>query len=279
MPESSLTIAFRELQAELGQFLGYGRGTYYGGPPWTDPATGNAGKQQTIDSATKSGLRRFYFSAMFPGIPIAYNWSFLKPTATLDLPIGAGPNGYVTVRLPDDFGGLEDDGSILLASQALWLPIHVYGEGMVRQKYSEFPTLTGQPTMVAVVPIKGTGFESGQRFELLFYPVPDQEYTIQFAYRILPDCLSGALPYCYGGAQHSETILEACKAAAERNQDDAVSVHEEHYQQLLAASISYDRNLKPQRLGYCGDGSEERRWTRRDLYQNQTVTFAGVLPT
>jgi hypothetical protein len=219
-------------------------------------------------------MRRFYFSAMLPGEPAAHDWSFLRPTASLAI-----AQGEVTIQLPEDFAGLEGTSEILASSnETLPRPIDVVGVGRIRQAWSDFASQTGPPQMVAVAPLKGTAFNAGQRFQLQIYPVTDQAYTLELEYYILPDYLSGALPFVYGGAAHSGTILEACLAAWERDMDGKIAEHEAHYQQLLAASISYDRNLKAQVIGFNLDGSDDRgRRRNRREYEGAFATFSGVL--
>ena len=275
MAESTLTLAFRELQAEIATFAGWGRGTFYGDPDWSDDGSplGSQRKQLAIDSATKKGLRRFYFSALLQGEPASHDWSFLRPTAAIALPQGA-----TEVQLPEDFAGLEGTSEIMASSDEMQpRPLQVVGVSKIRSAYADVPSETGPPRMVAVVPIKGTSFNAGQRFQLQIYPLADQAYTLDVEYYILPDYLSGALPYCYGGGAHSGTILEACLCAFERDMDNAMGVHEAHYQTLLAASISYDRNLKAQKIGFNLDNSDNRGSQRRREYEGQFATFAGVL--
>src|SRR5438128_10970846 len=102
--ESSLAAAFEDLQADIGFFLGFGRGNT---APFSDSAW-TTSQQASIDRCTKGGMRKFYFCG--------YDWSFLKPTASLNLPISTN-----TIQLPDDFGGFE--GYITLfstTSQVSW---------------------------------------------------------------------------------------------------------------------------------------------------------------
>ena len=270
MAESTLTVAFNELQAEIGGFLGYGKGINFGDVAW------DARKQGIIDSLTKKGLRRFYFSAMLPSEPMAHDWSFLHPTANIDVPSGAQ-----STPLPDDFRAIFDAGEITATSN-LGDEFHRFieevGAGRLRHMYFEEPSETGRPRYVAVQPIKGTGVTQGQRFQLDVFPQADQDYTIQLEYHILPDFLTGALPYCYGGAVHSGTILAACLAAAERDLDDIGNGNQEnHYMMLLAASMSADRDLKPQNMGLNTDRSDDPRDERRRRgFQGQYSYFTGV---
>ena len=55
----------------------------------------------------------------------------------------------------------------------------------------------------------------------------------------------------FGGAEHSETILAACLAAAERNPDDGSNgVLKQDFMERLAASISQDQARQPDYYGY-----------------------------
>ncbi len=264
--ETQLTIAFQELQAEIGFNLGWGRGALYGEPGWSDEQQGR------IDSSTKKGMRRFYFSAKMPNEPATHDWSFLRPTAFIAI-----AEGETTAPLPADFRALEGTGELLLVTEERCQPIEVVGAGRIRHLYATEPTSTGQPRFVAVEPIKGVTPQAGQRFQLDVFPAAADDYIIQFDYLILPEYLSGAFPYCYGGASHSGTILEACLAANERDMDDQRGIHEAHFMELLAASISADRDLKPQKLGRNLDNSDNygTRY-RRTGFQGQYAAFDHV---
>jgi hypothetical protein len=251
--ESTLALKLVDLSAEVGLFLGWGRGNI---PPYTDPPWSSQ-QQAAITSAVASGLRQFYFPPPMEGMTVSYNWSFLTPTAQLDLPANA-----MTVQLPDDFGGFE--GQITITSQPtlVWYPIKLTNEGMIREQYAQTPLMSGRPLMAAVRPKKGTGATQGQRFELFVFPNPDIDYTLTFIYYILPDYLTGATPYAYGGATHIETILESCLAIAEQRLDDSSTVHSAKFQERLMASITMDRRNKPQQLGVNWDRSDQTQGWR-----------------
>jgi len=132
--------------------------------------------------------------------------------------------------------------------------------------------------MAALQPIKGTTGTQGQRWQLFVFPKSDAAYTLQFQYYLLPDYLSGAFPYAYGGAQHAETLLAACKAVAELELDDAEGPQAASWQRMLATSIELDRRNKPQNLGYNRDMSDMKHsypW-RQDLHGYSPVLFGGV---
>ncbi len=252
--ESTLALTYNDLGAEVGLFLGWGRGNV---PPYSDPAWSTTQKAG-IDSAVKSGLRAFYWPTPLPNEAASYNWSFMKPMATLDL-----PSGKRITLLPDDAGGIE--GEIVLASTVglAWFPVQYVGMGMIYQQENQYPTTSGRPQLVCVEPIKGTTGTAGQRWQLRFWPMADTDYPIKVQYYVNPDYLSAAFPYALGGAVHAETILASCKAAAERDLDDmAQGPQWLNFQARLAASVNMDRRLKPQLHGYNEDRSDyrNRRW-------------------
>lgn len=259
MPESSLNTAYTDLLAEVGQFLGPGR----------DSTVWSTRESTMFLNILKSGLRRFYWPAPLEGQNVSYEWSFLRPVATLTLLDEAD-----TITLPDDFGVLDGEITISSASE-INFSIPIYGEGAIRAAYSRAPTSTGRPMMAGIVPLKGTTVNSSQRFELLVFPTADADYTLQMAYTIHPNFLSGTLPYAYGGPAHAETLLESCLAVAEQRLDDAMTVHTVAFRERLAASVSYDQRLKRQQFGYNGDG--QRRVY--DKYQNIICTVNGVTPS
>lgn len=269
MAESTLSLAYADLKAAAGLFLGFGRGVSKGDATWTTR------QSSILDEIVKSGLRQFYFPAPADKGGVSYEWSFLRPSTTLALASGA-----TAVELPDDFGGF--DGAIQVATGTgtndVGIPLEIGGMGRVRQLRSEFPTTTGRPLWGAVDPRKTTTLDRGQRFGLEVYPIADQDYTLSCSYVLHPNALTGDRPYAYGGPQHAETIQAAIIAAAELYLDDKAETRKGYFQERLAVSISQDRNMKPQQLGYNGDRSNQkfgRQWGPRDSDSRSQITVYG----
>jgi len=257
MAESTLTAAFQDLQADVGFYLGFGRGVNFKQPAWDDF------QQASIDRCVKGGLRRFYFNG--------HPWSFLKPTASLDLPVNTQK-----IPLPDDFGGFEGRVTLFSTTSLQWWPIELTSEGRIRAEYSIVPSATGRPLLAGLSFLKGTTGTQGQRCQLVIFPQSDADYTLQFSYYILPDYLTGAFPFAYGGAAHAETLLAACKATAELDLDDMQGPQEQKFQELLQRSIEWDQKSKPQSLGYNGDMSDIRyRTVRPDQHGYSTILVGG----
>ncbi len=259
MAESTLAAAYQDLQGDIGFFLGYGRGVNFSETTWTAP------QSTTIERCLKGGLRRVYYCG--------HPWSFLKPEGTVTLASGAQ-----TVALPDDYNGIEGKIALSTSGSFQWYPLDTTSVETLYRDYATNPTTTGRPVHCCEEPLKGTSSQAGQRFQLRIWPIADQAYTLKFQYKVLPDYLSGAFPYVYGGASHAETFLAACKAVAERDLDDIHDGPQElMFQRLLESSKDEDRSRKPQVYGYNGDRSDRREgYYRRDQHGDVLVTYKGV---
>lgn len=259
-----LELTYGKLLAQVGFFLGHGRGEDFGDTAWT------AQEKAAIQFCVESGLRQFYFPPPVEGTPSAYEWSFLRPVTQLYL-----LDGDQTVQLPEDFGGVE--GNLTISSDQATDPIKLVNEGQIRQQYAACPSTTGKPQLASIRPLKGTSGK-GQKKELYVWPTADDDYTLDVTYYILPDVLQNSFPNPYGGAQHAETILESCLAIAEQRLDDAKGVHWEQFRERLLASISADRKMKPQTLGYNADRSDGyARWMNKYFRTTAQVTVNNVL--
>lgn len=264
--ESTLALKLSQLESAVGDFLGYGLGEEGGDTAWVSK------QQSDITRAINSGLSTFYFPSAIEGmVEAGYSWSFLKPFAELTLLEDAD-----SLLLPDDFGGIEGR-LVIEADDARPCPVFVTNESHVRQMHAADPENTGQPQFAAVRQGKTTGIKIGTRSSLYFFPTADADYTVRLSYYFLPNALTAANPYPVGGAQHAETIQAACIAAAELYRDDQRGPRWMYFQERLAASIGYDRKLKPAYLGYNGDASESRLYGRMQPFQ--TITIGGVTPT
>ncbi len=269
MAESTLSLTNVELEAEVGFFLGWGRGASFDETAWTDR------KQKSITDCVKSGIRMFYFPSPLPGDDASYDWSFMRPTKQIKLLAGASSQ-----ELPDDYGGLEGDVR-LVQSNRYALPIKQTNEQIISQRYFAYPTMTGQPEMCAIRTGSTTGPTKGQRSTLLLFPIADQDYTLEFQYYFLPDSLSVSFPYALGGTTHSETIKAAVKAAAELHQDNEQGPMWALFMDRMKASISLDRRNKAQTLGYNSDPGYNRgmrQYGQRYYDQSQPITYGGVNP-
>jgi hypothetical protein len=267
LAESTLDLSLNQIQSKLGLQAGWGRGAVVASDPaWTSY------QQAVLDDAVQSASRRFYHQPMTADMKTVHEWSFLKPVSTLDLPAGV-----TTISLPDDFAYAEGPLTIKVAGATSqpWR-IDWRNEGYLRQLQQTQPNLQGPPMYAAVVPVKGTTQASSTRWQLLIFPMSDQDYTLQLAYAVSPDYLSLANPYPWGGAQYVEAFLECCYAVLEERLDDHQSTHAAAYEKALAAAIAVDRKAKAQHVAPNTDTSDNSfELNRRIHYGQPAITYNG----
>lgn len=267
MAESTLALTKNELEGEIGFFLGYGRGSANSEAAWTTAQT------NVINSCRRAGLASFYVASA-AGPEAGYQWSFLRPLVTLTLAQSAN-----TVRLPDDYQGVEGRITVSSPSSQVYRPVPVVGVPLIQQNYSRTPNMVGWPQLAAIQPLKYAEPVTGQRFQLFVFPLADQQYSLQFTYYLNVDDLDVNRPYPYGGAQHRDAIISACCAAAEQKIDDMAGPQSQRYQEHLLASIAIDRRNKPQLTGYNADRSDHDRGfgdLRTDIYTNDQILVNGI---
>lgn len=244
--ESTLAISKDELAQAVGVFCGYGRGVLGSEIAWTTR------QQNKIDDCLKSGVRQFYWPPS-PDGGMPHSWSFLKPIASITL-----VSGEREIELPDDFGGAEEGPTLVAGTGVPERRLTLTNSARIREMFARDAAATGPPQLVAIVPLKGTEIDRGQRFALSVYPIADADYPMELAYSILSDALSSSRPYVYGGALHAETVLESCLAIAEQRIFDAQGVHTVKFHELLKVSIDADKKFQPIAPGYNADRSDLR---------------------
>lgn len=163
--------------------------------------------------------------------------------------------------LPDNFGGMNGQIFTFVPDEASH-GVRIISEEQLRLLVQNNDT-TGTPVYATIRPVSTTGV-SGQRYEAIFYPRPDEAYVLYYKYQILPNALTSSLIYPLGGMPHSETVLQSCLAIAEQRIEEEEGLHTRKYYERLETSVSYDLNMSvPTNLGYNADGSDgERRLTR-----------------
>lgn len=262
MAESTLSLTRDELLRAIGRYLGM------------DPTPGNwsASEVVTGNDILGIGLRQFYSPPILPNERSAHSWSFLRPTLTLGLVANQGE-----YDLPDLFGGFVER-LYFTSGDTVGQPITITGVGEILhlRQGDGVTALTGFPQKAAVdqIPSDGT---LGQRFSLMFWPVPDSNYTVAGPYYINPYLVTSSLTYPLGGQPHAETLRESCLAAAELEVNGERGNHMAKFLERLAASVSIDRRMGPKTFGYNGDPSMARgKFDRRELVNNNGLaTYEG----
>ena len=115
---------------------------------------------------------------------------------------------------------------------------------------------TGHPQMAAIRPkVEDSGLGPVQ-WELMFWPEPQDVYTVQIPYRRSLDLLTTAERYPICPVEHAETLREVCLWQAEVQTNDEQGVHAIRAMERFHASITFDRQMHtPDTIGYNGDPS------------------------
>lgn len=230
-------------------------------------------QKRQIEEAMRRGLRRFYVPPPIPNQKRSHSWSFLNPVSSFNLV--AGQYKY---DLPEDFGALDSPITYAPGTNVLYPDIAVVGEQQVRRLLQSSIQANGRPTRAATR-VKAGIQEGGTRYEIVFWPVPDDAYHLEYRYLVAP---GDTLSVIHGGAPHFQTILEACLAEADSMLNKRTRPHEERFMERLVASVHYDQSLaSPKQLGYNRDRSDGfSRHTDDDTsrvgYSQSGVTYNGV---
>lgn len=242
MAESTLSITYTDLQAEVGAFLHYGQ----------DPDNWSADETKRVDRFIQAGLRQFYYPPQMEGVELGYTWSFMYPTTTLTT-----ADGTRAYDLPDLFQQI--DGEFHYEEDVFWQSISHVSEARMLELI-EYSDDEDKPRYFTTRAKDSTG-ATGQRFEVLFWPKPDAAYTLTYRYKAYAGKLD-AVTYKYplGGMQYGECIIESCLAIAESRGNDEAGFHQTQFARLLAAAVAQDRRQSARRYGDMGgheDGSQD----------------------
>jgi hypothetical protein len=261
--ESTLSLNRDQLRQAVGIYAGFGP-TY---------SSYSSDSQAQVDLVIDAGLRSFYDPLPLPGEKESHVWSFRTPLYSQPL-----SSAVIDYDLPDDFAGLVDHRAYLSADDQSWTEINVTNVvRMLNLRQRDTQAYSGAPTLIAVQ-VKPSNGQTPTRWQLMVWPAPDGDYSVRLRYVSNPYQLSAGQPYPLGGQPHSETIREAVLAAAEREFDGEMGIHNQQFAMRLLSSVSIDRRASgPAYLGYCGDRSGESNLFR-DRWNHQPVTVNGVIP-
>lgn len=169
--------------------------------------------------------------------------------------------------LPSTFGG-EYLGPITYAAGANpGASIGWQSEGLIRRLRENVSSQTGYPTTAAV-----RKMDVARRWELVVYPTPGSDYTVEFPYELYFTALSAATDVHPAGVHYDEAIMAACEAYAEMKGEDKLEGRVQYYQQK-ALPGAHRRNSRsgPKKLGNLLK-RRIRISQYRNMYQRPNVT-------
>lgn len=252
--ESTLSVTYEDLQSQIGRFLGYP----------DDAGTWSAGQIAHVDRHIQSGYKQFLYPPAVEGIESGYEWSFIRPVATIDT-----VSGDKDQDLPEDFGRVAGDFhyesgihslSVVLVSEHRIEMLHQHDDD------------EGKPQFAATR-FKSSDGSDGQRQEIVWWPTPDAVYTLTYRYEVFVDKLETG-DYPLGGMKHSELITESCLAIAEQRENDEAGIHTQNFMRLLASSIAQDRKNGAKFFGAMGLG-ETVEGDKRRVRLTGDITYKG----
>lgn len=238
MPETALSLTYDELQKQVAQ---YAYGT-------RNLKSLNQDDIEQLKATINGGLRRFYYPAQL-GPEFLHDWSFL--VAGFDFLTEVGTDDYL---MPFNFGGAigplhHDPNDNIKISMQKVTPNQILSH---RQQNM---TITNWPTLYAEMAVPQGGV-NGLRWKIMVWPSPSAEYHLFGRMRVLPLGPNGIQDMLYGGPEHSQTIIESCKAQAELDLDGTPGPHFAEFKQCLLTSIMLDGSMHaPEKLGYNGNSS------------------------
>lgn len=196
-----------------------------------NPKSWSYEQDRMANAIVQAGIKRFY-NGVLAG-ESNHDWSFLQINATLSL-----TNGDFDYDLPATFGTVASEFTLSAGSSAR--PLKMVDESEVR-KLQASSNESGTPLYVAIRP-KAVALTATQAWEAIFYPKPNDSFTVSYRYRASTVQADGTNLYPLGTDVHADTILASCLSVAELRKAKQRGACHEDYMERLAASIRIDQH-------------------------------------
>jgi hypothetical protein len=219
---------------------------------------------EEVDRYIQAGIRQFYYPPAVQGVDPGYEWSFVKPAATLSVTAADA-----TVDLPDDLGRIVGD--LHYAAGVYSVPVVLVSDSRM-QALMQKSIDQGRPAYAAVSHKVSDG-SNGQRQEITLWPIPDATYTLTYRYEAYSGKISESRPFPLGGMKHSELIVESCLAIAEQRANDEKGLHYERFVSMLVSAMAQDKKNGARFFGHMGGSGEEV--VSRQRQSSGDITYKG----
>lgn len=164
--------------------------------------------------------------------------------------------GHYNFLMDDsDFAGIS--GPLTYTEQSYWTSVSRISEWQMREMHQRINVGT-RPVAYALRP---RAYNAGEppKWELLLWPRPTTKWTVRYRKIVQPARLTYG-EWAPGGIAHAQTVLCACRAAAEMRLSRPDGRWANAFRACLKASIEADRRLVyPDKFGYNADNSDNRR--------------------
>ena len=252
----TLAVGYESLFDSVARFLGY------------DPSNLSESQSAEVDGYVQSGVRQFYYPPAQGSRDEVHEWTFLHEDSAVTTIAEAD-----AVAVPNIVGRVLGPG--------LWFdgyrmpPVLIVSEAQIASMRSARPC-NGRPVYACLRRAARFG-ASGQANELVFWPTPNDAYTLRFRLECDPQPLSRTNPLPLGGPWYSELLMESCLSVAEQRANDEAGLHTERFTRLLESAISHDRRSGAEVFGPMSspEGGHSRRAVQAP-YTRFTITYNGV---
>lgn len=227
-------MTFDDLKESVSEYVGWGR----------DLTQLDSEQGSRLDNCVKFGYTRFLRPTCREHL--GYRWNFLSPTVSLTI-----TKGVDTYSLDSEIGAIIGE---IYFDEAGYSPISC-DVGETNIALSRAKDITGTPKIATVRIVKTEDVDGNITFskELVVCPTPDKDYDAHYtAYLYVQEILKQT-ETVYGSEFYSDTIEEACLAAAEVRINDDDGVHNNMFNDMLLASIEQDLRETPNEWGNAGD--------------------------
>lgn len=184
---------------------------------------------------------------------------------TLDVTAGTTYElARMAYTLDDDFGSMTQ--LTYVPEEGRRIPVAIVNEALIRQLRASWSlAYTGSPRYGAVRP--KSSYTTGQRFELLLWPMANEVFRIDYKCHIIPNAMASD-EYPPGGAPYSEMYLASCLAVAEQRYKGGPGKHAADFQRLAKAAAEFDRRqVTAETLGPMEDRSDDTQAYGIDGYR------------
>lgn len=201
-----------------------------------------------------------------------------------DLSVGnAAGTKYSLTRpsydLPAEFDGVFDGNlNYKTNDNTNWPPIKLVSPEMIRLEKQHYNN-ADRPLCASIQPKEFSAI-TGQRWQITFFPTPNQSWTFYGRYKVNAQMIDAVNKFPLGGTAMSEVLLESCLAVAEKRFVEDSKIHQEEFKLLLAQAIDNDADaFSPDFLGYNSDNSEIGGFSYRDgrRFSNAIHSYEGVV--
>lgn len=268
-PTSALT--FRDLVLEVSRYLGTASYGENGDGPVDIPT--DAHDLTEAKRHVNNGIRKFIFDAPPAG------WRWMRPTMQFELPdhesLPVNDNGVIEANyeLPANFHGMYTGAPTLMAGTNQGIRLEWTAEATIRRLRENQTANVGNPRFLAIRPK-----QDSRRWELMVWPAPHQDVTIEFPYEVHFDSLIADDDVPPSPMPFDEAIKSVCLAVAERDGlDDRGRYWDEYHRErgILSTAYDLDNRTGPRRLGYFGNPERPQRrfGDIREFQQRLPVIF------